>query len=271
MNALVSVIMPVYNAERYIRESIESVLAQTYCNWELILVNDASADGSAEIARAYAQKDARIRFYANERNLGVAKTRNRALGLARGVYVASLDNDDVALPTRIEEQVRFLQEHSDHALVASDLEIIDEHSRTVAVRLYPHRDEEIRACLLRRNPIANPASMFRRSVFLELGGAYDESVCPVEDYEFVIRVAQRFKVANLERKLTRYRITATQAKSVYLKKTLRTTLLIQRRALAAGLADSLYNKVYRSGLLALLFLPNRSVMWLFKKVSFAGS
>jgi len=271
MNALVSVIMPVYNAERFIRESIESVLAQSYDNWELILVDDASGDASGEIARAYAEADARIRFYANERNLGVAKTRNRALGLAAGVYVAPLDNDDVAHPTRLEEQVRFLEAHPDHALVASDLEIIDEHSRTVAARVYPHRDAEIRGCLSRMNPIANPASMFRRSAFLELGGAYDESVCPVEDYEFVIRVARRFRLANLERPLTKYRISTTQAKSVYLKKTLRTTLEIQRRALAAGLEDSLYNKIYRTGLTLLLYLPNRLVMWLFKRVAFRAS
>ncbi len=269
MNALVSVIMPVYNAERFICESIESILGQTYEHWELILIDDASGDGSAMLARGYAQKDSRIRFYANEKNLGVAKTRNRALSLARGAFVAPLDNDDVALSSRLEEQVRFLETHPDHALVASDLEIIDEHSRAIAVRVYPHSDSEIRRCLSRMNPIASPASMFRRSAFLELGGVYDESVCPVEDYDFVIRVAQRFKIANLERILTRYRITATQAKSVYLKKTLRTTLLIQDRALASGLKDSLYNKIFRIGLSGLLLLPNRVVMWLFKVFTFS--
>lgn len=271
MNPLVSVVMPVYNAERYLRESIESILAQSYSNWELILVDDGSQDGSVGIARSYAELDSRVRCYANEKNLGVARTRNRALAEARGVYVAPLDNDDVAMPTRLGEQVAFLEAHPDHALVASDLEIIDEYSRIVAARVYPHDNEAIQRCLSRMNPIANPASMFRRSVFQELGGAYDESVCPVEDYEFVIRVARRFKIANLERRLTKYRITATQAKSVYLKKTLRTTLLIQRRALAVGLADSFINKTYRVGLSVLLCFPNRFVLWLFKRVSLAGS
>lgn len=268
---LVSVIMPVYNAERYIREAIDSILAQTCTDWELILIDDASRDRSAEVAKAYAAQDRRIRYYANEVNLGVAKTRNRALSLARGEFVAPLDNDDVALPTRLEEQVRFLRTHQDHALVASDLEIIDEESRRVAMRTYPHRDEEIRASLSRMNPIANPASMFRRSAFLALGGTYDETVCPVEDYEFVTRIALQFKLANLDRRLTRYRISATQAKSVYLKRTLRMTLLIQQRALAAGLTDSLRNRLHRGGLRVLLLLPDRFVMWLFKMISFSGA
>lgn len=266
----ISVLMPVYNAERYLRESVESVLKQSYDDFELIIVDDGSKDNSLSIAQEFARQDHRIRIFVNQQNLGVAKTRNRAIREAQGEYIACLDNDDVALPTRLAEQFHFLENHPDHALVASDIEIIDEHSRCVAVRIYPHSDGEIRACLTRMNPIANPASMFRRSAFLELGGAYDESVCPVEDYEFVTRVARRFKLANLDRKLTRYRITATQVKSVRLKATLRLTLLIQQRAVTNGMADSVYNKVYRVGLRGLLCLPSRLILWLFKRISFAG-
>lgn len=260
--------MPVYNAGSYLDEAIESILAQSYANWELILVDDASHDGSAMRALAYSERDPRIRFFANPQNLGVAKTRNRALGLARGEYVAPLDNDDIAVPSRLWEQVRFLEAHPDHALVASDIEIMDEHSRTTAIRVYPHQDADIRKVLTRMNPIANPASMFRREVFDSLGGAYDESVCPVEDYEFVTRVVASYKVANLAVPLTRYRITSTQAKSVYLKKTLKITRLIQRRAIAAGCKDSLFNRLYRVGLALFVVLPDRLVMWLFKKFFF---
>ncbi len=260
--------MPVYNAGRFLTEAIESVLAQTYDHWELILIDDASQDNSAILAQEYAARDIRIRFFANPQNLGVAKTRNRALGLARGKYVAPLDNDDIALPNRLEEQVCFLEAHPAYALVASDIEIINEYSQPVALRVYPHQDREIRKVLTRMNPIANPASMFRRSVFDSLGGMYDESVCPVEDYEFVFRVAAAYKVANLAFPLTRYRMTSTQAKSVYLKKTLRTTLKIQRRALAAGVDDSLFNRCYRIGLVLLLLLPDTMVMSLFKRLCF---
>lgn len=271
VRGLVSVIMPLYNAEDYVAEAIESILAQTYKNFELIIIDDGSSDKSPEIAGNYAQKDSRIRFFVNEKNLGVAKTRNRALTEARGDYIAPLDNDDVALPTRLEEQVKFLEEHLDHALVGSDLEIIDEQSRVTAVRNYPHTNEEIQRCLTRMNPIANPASMFRHEVFSALGGAYDESVCPVEDYEFVSRVARHYKLANLQQKLTRYRIRANQAKSVYLKKTLRLTLFIQNRGVASGLRDCTWNRVVRLGLWCLLLFPNRFIMRLFRLVSFTKS
>lgn len=271
MNPIISVIMPVYNAERYIRESIESILAQTYGHWELILVDDFSSDASSEIARQYSAVDCRVRFYANDRNLGVAKTRNRAIKEARGQYIACLDNDDVALPTRFAEQLRFLEDHPDHALVASDLEIIDEHSRIIATRTYPHSDREIRKSMLRVNPVANPACMFRKSVFDALGGFYDESLCPVEDYDFVLRVASHYKIANLERRLTRYRISTTQAKNVYLKRTIRMTLAIQKkhRKLLAG--DTLFNQIYRLALSFLLLLPSPWVLWLFKRMSYSSN
>jgi glycosyltransferase involved in cell wall biosynthesis len=263
--------MPVYNAERFICEAIDSILKQTYDNWELILVNDASTDCSAVIASEYAASDLRIRFYDNPMNLGVAKTRNRAIHETRGEYIACLDNDDVALPDRIAAQVTFLRDHPDHGLVASDIEIIDENSRLVAVRTYPHRDEEIRKSMLRVNPVANPASMFRRSVFDALGGFYDESVCPVEDYDFVLRVATHYKIANLERRLTRYRISSTQAKNVYLKRTLKMTLAIQKKHLKSLTGDSLFNQIYRLGLSFLLLLPSPWILWLFKRMSYSSS
>jgi glycosyltransferase involved in cell wall biosynthesis len=266
----VSVIMPVYNGECFLREAIDSVRSQTFTDWELILVDDASTDNSATIAREYAARDSRIHFFANEVNLGVAQTRNRALAAARGLYIAPLDNDDAALPSRLAEQVRFLEDNPEVGLVGSSLQIMDEDSLVVATRVYPCSDQEIRACLLRMNPIANPASMFRMSIFVELGG-YDESVCPVEDYDFVMRVAGCCKIANLRQPLTRYRMSPGQAKSVYLKKTLRMTLFIQRKALEGGARDSLRNRLYRLGLKGLLLLPDRLVMWLFRQVAFSSA
>lgn len=268
-SGLVSVIMPLYNAERYVGEAIESVLSQTYSHLELIIVDDGSSDRSLAIARDYAAQDQRIKIVCNPLNYGVAKTRNLAIREARGEYVACLDNDDVALPSRLEEQVRFLQTCADYAFVASDLEIIDEQSRTVGWRTYPHTDEEIRRSMLRVNPVANPACMYRRAVFDELGGAYDESVCPVEDYDLVLRMARNYKLANLDQKLTKYRISTTQVKSRYLKKTIKKTLLIQYNAIRQGLPDNALNKLYRIGLMMLLLLPNRLVLSLFKRLYYA--
>lgn len=271
VQGLVSVIMPLYNAERYVVESIESILIQSYDHLELIVVDDCSQDDSFNIVKKLAEKDRRIHLFSNAVNLGVAKTRNRAVQEARGEYIACLDNDDVARPDRIAEQVTFLQNHPDHGLVASDIEIIDEESRPVAVRTYPHSDAEIRQSMLRVNPVANPACMFRRSVFNELGGAYDESVCPVEDYDFVLRVAAHYKLANLEQRLTKYRISRTQAKSVYLKRTIKMTLAIQKKQVKLLAGDTFFNQTYRLGLSFLLIMPAPCVLWLFKRISYASN
>lgn len=266
---LVSVVMPLYNAERYVREAIESILSQTYRNLELIVVDDGSMDRSIDIVTDLASRDVRIRLFRNEKNLGVAKTRNRAIREACGEYIACLDNDDVALPERLERQVDFMKAHPDHGLIASDVEIIDEFSRVFAKRSYPHTDQEIRKSMLRVNPVANPASMFRRSAFEDVGGRYDESVCPVEDYEFVLRMARKHKLANIDRVLTRYRISANQAKNYFLKRTIRMTLAIQKRAVSQGFADTWFNKGYRIGLSVLLRLPDRLILGLFKKLCYS--
>jgi glycosyltransferase involved in cell wall biosynthesis len=265
---LVSVIMPAYNAERYLDEAIGSILGQTHGNLELIIVDDGSTDGSLAIARRCQGQDDRIRLFANSRNLGVARSRNIAMGYARGVYVAPLDNDDAALPRRLELQVAFLEANPDHGLVGSDIEIMDEESRTVGYRTYPHEDADIRRVLLRQNPVANPASMFRMSAFRQLGNAYAEEHCPVEDYEFVTRMALDFKLANLPQRLTRYRIRKEQAKSLYLKKTLRETIGIQLKGRARGLQDSLANRACRLGLRLLLPLPDPAILWLFKTIHY---
>jgi glycosyltransferase involved in cell wall biosynthesis len=209
-----------------------------------------------------------VRVFANPGNLGVARSRNIAMGHARGVYVAPLDNDDAALPERLELQVAFLEAHPDHGLVGSDIEIMDEESRTVGHRTYPHGDGDIRRVLLRQNPIANPASMFRMSLFRQLGGAYDEGHCPVEDYDFVVRAAQHTRLANLPRRLTRYRIRREQAKSRFLKKTLRETIAIQLQGKARGLQDSLVNRACRLGLRLLLPLPDAAILRLFKLIHY---
>jgi glycosyltransferase involved in cell wall biosynthesis len=265
---LVSVIMPVYNAERYLDEAVASVLGQTYGELELIMVDDASTDGSLAAARRWQERDPRVRVFANGENLGVARTRNIAMSHARGSYVAPLDNDDAAHPERLALQVAFLEAHPDHGLVGSDIEIMDEGSRTTGYRAYPRDDAAIRRSLLRQNPIANPASMFRMALFRELGGAYDEGHCPVEDYEFVVRAATRTRIANLPRRLTRYRVRGDQAKSRFLKRTLRETIRIQLKGKALGLPDSLTNRVFRLGLRLLLPLPDRAVLGLFKMIHY---
>ena len=124
MNDLVSIIMPSYNTAKYIGESIQSVLAQTYTNWELIIVDDCSTDNTDEVVASI--KDSRIRYLKNDKNSGAAVSRNRALREARGRWIAFLDSDDLWLPSKLESQIRLLGEHDDAAVAFSYYEKISE-------------------------------------------------------------------------------------------------------------------------------------------------
>lgn len=122
---LVSVIMPCFQAEPYIAESIESVLRQTYSNWELLITDDCSSDRTPEIAKAYGEKDPRIKFRIAQQHTGIANTRNQSLQRAQGRFIAFLDNDDLWVPEKLEKQVRFLLQH-DHSFCYSAYELIKE-------------------------------------------------------------------------------------------------------------------------------------------------
>lgn len=127
---LVSIIMPTYNCGQYIGEAIRSVLEQTYTNWELIIADDCSTDNTAEIVHSF--NDERIHFHCNEHNIGTALTRNKALQIARGRYIAFLDSDDLWLPEKLELQIAFMKEHH-YAFTYHEYIEIDEHSKPIGV------------------------------------------------------------------------------------------------------------------------------------------
>jgi len=265
----VSVIMPVFNAARYLTEAMESILEQTHCRMELIVVDDCSTDGSWEIVQRLAAQDGRVKAFRNPTNRGIVKTRN--LGFARSNpdhrYLAIMDGDDVSMPHRLERQVAFLEEHPDHALVGGNTLIIDEMSRVVGSRRYPSRDREIRRVITRFNPIAQPTVMLRRSALERVGG-YDERYPRCQDYDLWCRMAARYPIANLDEYTLKYRISSTQGKKVHLRDTLRFTLQIQRQWLFhPGFFHPL--NVLTFGLEhVLLKLPEPLVMELFKMTTY---
>ena len=129
---LVSIIMPTYNCGRFIHESIDSVLAQTYTNWELIIVDDCSTDNTSEVVASF--DDPRIHYLQNEQNEGAAITRNRALREAQGRYIAFLDSDDVWMPDKLEQQIAFMQQNG-YAFTYHDYIEIDEHSQPLGIHV----------------------------------------------------------------------------------------------------------------------------------------
>ena len=204
LRATVTVLMPMYNAARHLRAAIESILAQTFTDFELLIVNDGSADESTAIARSYS--DARIRIVDHERNLGLVAALNRGLEIATGDLVARQDADDRALPTRLAEQVAVMHARPELALLGSQAFRIDEGGRRVgAVNRGLHHETAV-WCHLFENPFIHTSVLFRRAIIRDLGGyeaAFDRML---EDHALWSRVLQRFPTLNLAARLVEYRV-----------------------------------------------------------------
>ena len=189
---LVSVIMTAYNCEAHVGEAVRSVLAQTYQDWELIVVDDASTDCTAEIVREFANSDARIRLLHNERNVGPPVSRNRGIATARGEFVAILDNDDVALPERFALSVAALREKPDLGLVGGTSWSINDESM-IAGHPHPKKSQDDAGAHRRvfeqcRIPFGHSSYMIRMSVLRQLNG-YDEFFRYCADLDLILRVS----------------------------------------------------------------------------------
>jgi len=190
----VTVFIPVYNREEYVGEAIESILAQTFSDFEILLVDDGSTDTSVEKIRAFS--DPRIRLVCNDRNLGIPKTRNKGVELARGQYMAMLDSDDRAFPNRLEKQVGFLDHHPEYAQVGSWCQMMDKDGTPLKkIKRQPVLSEDIHAQFLFRCAMSNRSIMARTAILREYGYRNDFPRC--QDYELHVRLTKRYKVANL--------------------------------------------------------------------------
>jgi hypothetical protein len=198
-----SIIMPVFNAGRYVGDAIQSILNQTFAGFELILVDDASTDGSTEIAGAF--RDDRIRILSNEQNRGIAFSRNRGLQEARGRYIAAFDADDVAMPAKFEKQVRFLESNPSFGMVGSWAGKIDQNGQVLPgkwkLRAKP---SSIPSILLFRNYFCHSAVVMKREAIP--AGGYDTRFRINEDYNMWIQIARQWKVWNLPAYLVHYRV-----------------------------------------------------------------
>jgi glycosyltransferase involved in cell wall biosynthesis len=201
----ISVVMSVYNAEKYLNEAVDSILAQTYADFELILINDKSTDRSGEILGDYAQKDSRIVILENEENIGLTKSLNRGLAIAKGEYIARMDADDISVPHRFAEQVRFLDEHTDYSFVSSIGRYIDEDGNPEQLRLFPETNEEIYAMMPKVDAVMHPGVMFRREDIAKIGN-YCEDFRVVQDYDLWFRgMAAGYKFYNIQEPLVLFR------------------------------------------------------------------
>lgn len=263
----VSVLIPAYNAEKYISEALQSVLDQTYEEFEIVIIDDNSTDTTWEVIQSFADQDSRIKPYQNEENLKVVQTRNKAFRLAsdKAKYYAIMDADDIMLPTRLQRQITFLETNDDYGIVGGDLVLIDEESKAIKERQYPHTDSEIRQEMGWRNMIPQPATTLRAKVIDELGGYEVGPYDRAQDYELWCRIGTKYKLGNLRGAVLKYRMFKGQGKYTHLKETIKSTLRVQGKYRSEYMnPKSLFLHIAHY---PLLLLPKRFVYWLFRKLS----
>jgi glycosyltransferase involved in cell wall biosynthesis len=203
---IVSVVLPVYNGENFVLEAIRSIQNQTFSNWELIILDDGSLDGSLKICQEQAASDPRIRVHANGINLGLAKTMNKLVRLATGQYIAVQEQDDISMPNRLRLEVDLLDVNPDVGLVSGVAAWIDDDGeifyyypgRLHQGRLFPKDMRAMGAYLFIEGcKVANPACMFRRAILQEIPGPFDEEALQSIDYQFFLHVAHRYEISGI--------------------------------------------------------------------------
>ena len=203
---LISVILPLYNAEKYIAQAVTSILQQTYKNFEFIIIDDGSTDNSAAIVNQI--EDARIKVV-SQKNAGMAAALNAGLKLAKGEFIARQDADDIAYPERFQKQISYLQDNPDCALLGTWAKIISEQNTNHRIHQHPSDNLTIQLHLLFNNPFVHSSVMIRKSSLDKVGYYNTEKAHLTQDYDLWSRIARNYKVANLPEILQEYREVAT--------------------------------------------------------------
>lgn len=228
----VSVLMPAYNAEKYIGEAIESILNQTFNDFEFIIIDDCSTDRTWEIIQQYAKKDGRILSLQNDKNLKLSATLNRGIGLAKGKYIARMDADDWSYPDRLKKQVDFMEEHLEIGISGGTMEVCDVNLVTQGYRQYDLTDAVIRRNIFKYSPFSHPLIILRADVFKEdvFGSRIEYNLGFVEDYELYFRIGNLSQFGNLKDVLLKYRVVGTGISESKARRQEQLTLYVRLKA-----------------------------------------
>jgi len=219
----ISIILPAYNGASTIKRAINSVLAQSYVNWEMLVINDCSTDDTEDIVIPFTNQDSRIKYFKNQSNLGVQRTRNLALDMVQNEYIAEIDQDDEWLDkNKLKKQIEFLEKNQDYVLVGTGVVIVDESQKEIARYLMPETDNQIRNKILRANPFIHSSVIYRAKAVKDIGGYTVEKMS--EDHDLWLRLGRIGKFANLQEYSVKYRFSSkgynSQDKFIRLKQNL---------------------------------------------------
>jgi len=205
-NVKISINIVTYNRAEYIAEAIESILIQSFSDWELIIIDDNSSDNTKSIIDEYIAKDKRVKSFKNDHNLGISKSRNIALKQSQGKYIAVLDSDDFWCDKdKLKKQYEYLEKNTDYVLAGGSFTKIDKSGKEILKIVNFSTNKDIRNRFLFKNPIAHSTVMYKRDLAILLGG-YNESLDVGEDYDLWLKMGQKGKLFNFTDNFVKYRV-----------------------------------------------------------------
>jgi glycosyltransferase involved in cell wall biosynthesis len=228
-NPLVSILIPTYNSVDFVEDTVRSIMNQTYTNIEIVIVDDASTDGTMKILEKLSKEDKRIKLSQNKKNLGITDNMNNGIHKCIGKYIAILDGDDWAYPYRIEEQVKLMEKDEEVVLCAGYMDICDENLNVKTTRTYPLKDKEIRRAMVKYDPISHPSSMWRKDALLKTD-LYSKNFPICRDYDLIVRISKFGKYENVPKSLIKYRVRKDSETGKKIRQTQLYSFYIQMKA-----------------------------------------
>ncbi|WP_448339343.1 glycosyltransferase family 2 protein [Desulfovibrio piger] len=259
----ISIILPVYNAKQYLEASVYSILNQSLTDFELILINDGSTDGSEKIVRQLAARDSRIRLVQRP-NKGLIATLNEGISLARSPFIARMDADDIALPHRLERQCTYLKIHPEAVAVGSYVKLMDECGHTYRTKYLP-TGEKLRKAFLWGCPIMHPTVMMRTEAVRKAGG-YSPEFPSAEDYALWLRLLSLGEIDNIHEALLSYRVHGSSISHVHARQQRDSTLRAQALWIAGRTFDKDLCHLPTNPLLNALALPPETLRYLLARM-----
>jgi glycosyltransferase involved in cell wall biosynthesis len=227
---LVSIIMPAFNAGDFLRPAIESILNQTYKNFELIIVDDASTDETSNTLKDYAKIDNRIKVITNNCNLGISNSANKGIIRAKGEFIARMDADDIAIPTRIEKQVSFLIRNNNVVAVGGQCQLIDKKGFKIGKKMFPTDFKNIKKMIFANIPLQQPTLMVNKELLPKNFVWYNNDFSSAEEMELIFRLFRFGEVRNLKDIVLKYRLHDKNTSFINPKKTFYLTLKTRIKA-----------------------------------------
>ncbi len=236
----VTVLMSVYNGEKYLHEAVESILNQSFTDFEFLIINDGSTDNSVKIIKSF--NDARIHLISNSKNLKLAKTLNKGIDLAQGKYIVRMDCDDISFPERLSKQVDFMEKHSEVGVCGSWVELIGENSGQIWNFALGNSDI-LKCLLLFSNYIFHPTVIIRKSLLKKYNIYYDSSFTTSQDYDLWCRISEYSQISNLQEVLLYYRVHSEKVSEIYKQFQIQNANLIRQRQISKFGMDISYKEL----------------------------